>query len=235
MLKILFEDDYYVAIHKPNGLLVHRTSIAEEQTEFALQILRKQIRKRVYPVHRLDRPTSGVLLFTTQKSALKDTMDQFQQKTVQKEYLAVVRGYTPPKQTIDHPIKKDSTKLHAEPKAAVTHYTTLAQIELPIPVGRYQTARYSLVKINPETGRMHQIRRHFKHINHHILRDKRYGDWRHNKMVLDRYGWHPMFLHASKLQFRHPYTEKQVIITAPITETWESMIKVFNWPNPSNE
>lgn len=235
MLKILFQDDYYVAIHKPNGLLVHRTSIAEEQTEFALQLLRKQIKKRVYPIHRLDRPTSGVLLFTTQKSALKETMSLFQQKTIQKEYLAVVRGYTPPKETIDHPIKKDVTKLNAEPKPAVTHYITLAQIELPIPVGRYQTARYSLVKIKPETGRMHQIRRHFKHINHHILRDKTYGDWRHNKMILDQYGWHPMFLHASRLQFQHPFTEKEIIITAPLNDIWQSMLNTFNWSIPPIE
>ncbi len=229
MLKILFEDEYYIAIHKPNGLLVHRTSIAEERTEFALQLLRNQINKRVYPVHRLDRPTSGILLFTTQKTVLQETMQLFQQKEVQKEYLAVVRGYTPDQQTIDHPIKKDITKLNAEPKPAITDYSRLAQIELPIPVGRYQTARYSLVKVKPETGRMHQIRRHFKHISHHILADKTYGDWRHNKMVLEEYGWKSMFLHASKLQFEHPHTGKQLVIEAPITEEWQAMLDTFNW------
>ena len=229
MLSILFEDDYYIAIHKPNGLLVHRTSIAEEKTEFALQLLRNQIKKRVYPIHRLDRPTSGVLLFAKEKSVLRTTMDLFQQKAVQKEYLAVARGFTPDHQTIDHPIKKDNTKLHAEPKPAITHYTTTDQIELPIPVGRYQTARYSLVVVKPETGRMHQIRRHFKHISHHILGDKTYGDWRHNKMIVEQFGWTTMFLHAAKLQFTHPLTNKEVTIDAPVDTTWQSMLKSFKW------
>lgn len=208
---------------------MHRTAIAEEQSEFALQILRDQINQRVYPIHRLDRPTSGVLLFAKQKSVLKDTMALFQQKTVKKEYLAVVRGFTPPQQTIDHPIKKDITKQNADPKPAITNYTTLDTIELLIPVGRYQTARYSLVKITPETGRMHQIRRHFKHINHHVLRDKTYGDWRHNKMILDQFGWKTMFLHASKLSFNHPITGTEINVVAPINEVWQSMLKTFNW------
>jgi len=229
LLTILFENEHYCAIHKPNGLLVHRTSIAEERTEFALQLLRKQIKQRVYPIHRLDRPTSGVLLFAKQKAALQETMPLFQQRAVHKEYLAVVRGFTPDKETIDHAIKKDKTKLNAEPKQAITHYTTLDKVEIPIPVGRYQTARYSLVRVEPETGRMHQIRRHFKHISHHILGDKTYGDWRHNKMVDEQFEWKTMFLHAAKLSFNDPYSNKKISIVAPVDEVWQSMLKEFNW------
>ncbi len=229
MLEILYQDEFFIAINKPGGLLVHRTRIAEERNEFAVQKLRDQIKQRVYPVHRLDRPTSGVLLFAKNKESLKAVSKLFYNKEVKKEYLAIVRGYTDESGVIDHPIKKDNAIVLSEPIPAITNYKRLNTIELPIPVGRYQTARYSLVSVEPVTGRMHQIRRHFKHINHHILGDKRYGDWRHNKMILERYETIGMFLVAKKLKFVHPHTCDEVTVEAPITSAMAKLFDKFEW------
>ncbi|HEY4651478.1 MAG TPA: pseudouridine synthase, partial [Pontibacter sp.] len=171
MLDIIFEDAYYVAINKPHGLLVHRTRIAEEKKEFALQLLRDQLGQKVYPVHRLDRGTAGVLLFAKSAEAAAPLVQLFGERETGKTYYAIVRGYTPEADTINNPIRPDKDHQHKAPQEAITHYTRLATIELPIPVGRYNTARYSLVQVRPETGRMHQIRKHFAHIRHYIAGD----------------------------------------------------------------
>ncbi|RAU83196.1 pseudouridine synthase [Pontibacter arcticus] len=230
MLDILFEDQHYVAIHKPNGLLVHRTRIAEEKKAFALQLLRDQLGQRVYPVHRLDRGTSGILLFAKDPEALALLSTQFESKQVHKVYLAIVRGYTPASGIIDSPIRPDKDHAHKEAQEALTKYKQLAIIELPIPVGRYQTARYSLVEVYPETGRMHQIRKHFAHIRHYIIGDKKHGDWRHNKMFLEELDSPTMLLHSAELGFEHPYTLQPVKIKAAIPDQMKAVCERFNWP-----
>ncbi|HEY4650102.1 MAG TPA: pseudouridine synthase, partial [Pontibacter sp.] len=118
---------------------------------------------------------------------------------------------------------------HKAPQEAITHYTRLATIELPIPVGRYSTARYSLVQVRPETGRMHQIRKHFAHIRHYIAGDKKHGDWRHNKMFLEELDSPYMLLHASDLCFTHPFTSEQVHLTAPLSPNMARLCRQFNW------
>lgn len=229
MLDIIFEDEQYVAINKPNGLLVHRTRIAEEKKEFALQMLRDQLGYRLYPVHRLDRGTSGVLLFSKTAEAAVPLVQAFEERQVNKSYYAIVRGYTPEAETIDNPIRPDKDHKHKPAQDAVTHYTRLATTELPIPVGRYTTARYSLVKVKPETGRMHQIRKHFAHIRHYIIGDKRHGDWRHNKMFLDELNSKALLLHAASLQFIHPGTNKPVLLTAEMPENMRRLCQQFGW------
>ncbi|MCW8904143.1 pseudouridine synthase, partial [Sedimenticola sp.] len=161
-LTILYRDEHYIAVDKPAGLLVHRTRISED-TRFVLQTLRDQIGRRVYPVHRLDRPTSGVLVFGLDSDAARRLVQLFEQRQVRKRYLAVVRGYTAESDVIDYPLREEG---HKAPQAAVTGYRRLATVELPIAVGRYASARYSLLEVRPETGRMHQIRKHMKHIFH---------------------------------------------------------------------
>jgi tRNA pseudouridine65 synthase len=229
VLDIIFEDAHYVAINKPNGLLVHRTRIAEEKKEFALQMLRDQLGHKVYAVHRLDRGTSGVLLFAKSPEAAAPLVKLFEERETGKVYYAIVRGYTPEAATIDNPIRPDKDHQHKEAQDAITRYTRLATIELPIPVGRYQTARYSLVQVKPETGRMHQIRKHFAHIRHYIAGDKKHGDWRHNKMFLEELDSCTMHLHAAELHFTHPYTGQPIQIQARLSPGMAKICRRFNW------
>ncbi|MDO6391485.1 pseudouridine synthase [Pontibacter sp. BT731] len=229
MLEIIYEDESYVAVNKPNGLLVHRTRIAEEKKEFALQMLRDQLGYPVYAAHRLDRGTSGVLLFAKNPEAVAPLVKAFEEKQVDKVYYAIVRGYTPEKDTIDSPIRPDKDHRHKASQDAVTHYERLATTELPIPVGRYSTARYSLVKVQPETGRMHQIRKHFAHIRHYIIGDKRHGDWRHNQMFLEQLESPIMLLHSASLAFTHPFQDSLVRIQAPLPQHFERLCLQFGW------
>nr|WP_194362526.1 pseudouridine synthase [Rufibacter sediminis] len=228
-MEILFEDDYYVAINKPNGLLVHRTRIAEEKKEFALQLLRDQLGLRLYPLHRLDRGTSGVLLFAKSPEATAPVVKAFSERQPDKTYLAIVRGYAPEAGTIDSPIRPDKDHAHKEAQEAVTHFSRLATVELPIPVGRYQTARYSLVKIKPETGRMHQIRKHFAHLRHYIIGDKKHGDWRHNLMFLEKLESPSLLLHAASLTFEHPFSGEKIQIKAQVPLNLQRLCEKFGW------
>jgi tRNA pseudouridine65 synthase len=229
MLEIVFEDAQYVAINKPNGLLVHRTRIAEEKKEFALQLLRDQLGYRLYPLHRLDRRTSGVLLFAKTSESAAPLVKAFTDRQADKTYFAIVRGYTPEEGTIDYPIRPDKDQPHKQEQEAITHFCRLATVELPIPVGRYQTARYSLVKIKPETGRMHQIRKHFAHLRHYIIGDTRHGDWRHNRMFAEKLACPYLLLHAAALRFEHPYSHEMVEIKARLPESMRKICQAFSW------
>ncbi|PKV75578.1 pseudouridine synthase [Pontibacter ramchanderi] len=229
MLELLYEDESYVAVNKPNGLLVHRTRIAEEKKEFALQMLRDQLGHAVYAAHRLDRGTSGVLLFAKTPEAVAPIVKAFEEKQVDKAYYAIVRGYTPETGIIDSPIRPDKDHKHKMPQDALTNYERLGTVELPIPVGRYSTARYSLVKVQPETGRMHQIRKHFAHIRHYIVGDKRHGDWRHNQMFREQLECPVMLLHSATLGFIHPETGSPVKLTAPLPFHFHRLCVQFGW------
>ncbi|CAN5550270.1 tRNA pseudouridine(65) synthase TruC [soil metagenome] len=225
-LDIIYEDEYFLAINKPAGLLVHRTRIATEKKIFALQLLRDQVGYRVFPLHRLDRPTSGVLLFSKSSKAANIMGNLFESRTIEKIYFAVVRGFTPDSQTIDYPLKNNENNIVQD---AITSYSTLANIELPIPVGRYETCRYSLVKIRPLTGRMHQIRKHFGHIRHYIIGDTSHGDWRHNRMFKEEFSCNQLFLHAYSVKFIHPFLNKSIQINAEFPDHFSLILKKFKW------
>jgi len=229
VLEILFEDEYYIAINKPNGLLVHRTRLAEEKKEFALQLLRDQTGLRLHPLHRLDRGTSGVLLFAKSPEAAAPVVKAFQDREPEKTYLAIVRGYAPETGTIDWPIRPDKDNNLKEPQEAVTHFERLGTVELPIPVGRYETARFSLVKVKPETGRMHQIRKHLGHIRHYIIGDKKHGDWRQNLMFLEKLNSPTLLLHAASLAFVHPFSGEKIEIKASLPENMHRLCEQFSW------
>nr|WP_242693194.1 pseudouridine synthase [Sabulibacter ruber] len=228
-MEIIYEDAQYVAINKPNGLLVHRTRIAEEKKEFAIQLLRDQLGYRVHAVHRLDRGTSGVLLFAKSPEATAPLVKAFSERQPDKTYFAIVRGYAPEAGTIDNPIRPDKDNGLKEPQDALTHFQRLATVELTIPVGRYQTSRYSLVKVKPETGRMHQIRKHFAHLRHYIVGDKKHGDWRHNRMFLEELNSPFMLLHSASLKFEHPFTGEQIEIKARMPENMLRLCQQFSW------
>ncbi|MBD1433359.1 pseudouridylate synthase [Sphingobacterium sp. DN00404] len=212
MLDILHEDEDLIAINKPHGLLVHRSSIAADTSKFALQLLRDQIQQAVYPAHRLDRKTGGILLFARNKEMDSLTQQLFANKNIAKIYWAIVRGYTDDQGTIDYPLRKENNSL----QDAITHYRTLSRAEIDLPFGKHATSRYSLLEVRPETGRMHQIRKHLAHIFHPILGDRPHGCNKQNKLWKERFAMDTMMLHAQKLTFKHPRTQQEINIEAPI-------------------
>lgn len=230
-LKILFEDDQYVAIDKPSGLLVHKTNIAKEEGMAAVQLLRDQLDTWVYPLHRIDRPTSGILLFAKSSEAASLLQPLFPTDAIHKEYLALVRGY-PKEQAgeINQPLKK---KLVGELQDAKTIYETVANLEIPFSSSaKYATSRYSLIKAYPKTGRMHQIRRHMAHARHYIIGDTTHGNNKENKFFRDQYDLKNMLLHASKLTFEHPIDKRIIEISAPLPDHFLEILSklgyVFN-------
>lgn len=220
MLEILYQDDFIVAINKPHGLLVHRTKIANDTNEFAIQLLRDQIGLKVFPVHRLDRKTSGVLLFALSEEANSNLQNQFMNREVGKTYQAIVRGYTNDKETIDYSLTNESGKT----QDAITHFTTLSKNELDFPSGTFLTSRYSLISISPETGRYHQIRKHMAHLRHPIIGDRPHGCNKQNKLFLERFNMNTMMLHASELSFQHPISGVRVVVNADIQSEFKRMI-----------
>ena len=235
VLDILYQDEFLVAVNKPAGMLVHRSWLDRHETQFVMQTLRDQIGQHVFPVHRLDRPTSGVLLFALNTEIANLLCLQFEQKKVEKSYLAVVRGYLTDAQTIDYPLKVQLDKIadkfsqEKEPQQAITDYRGLKIAEMPYGVGRYTTSRYSLVRLIPHTGRKHQLRRHLKHIFHPILGDTQYGDLHQNRALSQNVGVNRLMLHAEKLCFQHPVTNERVEIVADLDEQWKLLFKTFNW------
>ncbi len=212
-LSIIFQDADYVAIDKPPGLLVHRTALDKHATEFALQILRDQIGQEVFPCHRLDRPTSGILLFALNREALCFAQAQFAEKTTHKEYNAVVRGWAPDADEIDYNIRSEDDPTKS--KSAQTHYICINRCQLELPVGRYPTARFSLLKLTPLTGRKHQLRRHLAHIRHPILGDTYHGDSTQNRFLRDNLGVQRLLLRATTLEFDSASSNTRIRIEAP--------------------
>lgn len=211
-------------------MLVHRSPLDQRETVFAVQVLRDQIGAKVHPVHRLDKPTSGLLLFALNIEALKSLQSQFIEGTIEKTYWAVVRGYLEEKGTIDYPLKREIDKYDSKTseisQSAVTHYRCMAQTELAIPVGRYPSTRYSCVELKPETGRKHQLRRHMAHLRHPIVGDTRHGDGVHNRFFREHLGIHRLLLHAQSLTFNHPTNGELIKLTADLDAPFnEALVK----------
>jgi len=225
MLEIIYQDETLIAINKPHGLLVHRSKIANDATEFALQLLRDQVGRQVYPVHRLDRKTGGVLLFALEKETEIRMQKQFQAGEVNKKYLAIVRGFTPDSLDIDYPLMKENGNM----QEAFTSFRTLQRTELPVPFGKHPTARYSLVEANPETGRMHQLRRHFAHIFHPIIGDRPHGCNKQNRFFKEQFNMTTMLLHASSLAFVHPLTQQEITLQAGLQDEFIRAMEVLNF------
>ncbi len=225
MLDILYRDEHLIAINKPHGLLVHRSPIAADVEEFALQLLRDQIGVKVNPVHRIDRKTGGILLFAFDKAVEIAMQQQFMENKVSKKYLAIVRGYTPDTGEIDYPLRKEN----GTEQDAFTGYTTLKRAELGVPFGKHDTSRYSLVEVIPQTGRMHQIRKHMSHIFHPIIGDRTHGCNKQNKLFKDKWDMTTMLLHASHLNFSHPLTQQIVNIDAPLQDEFKRVMQIMNW------
>jgi tRNA pseudouridine65 synthase len=211
---------------------VHRSPISRDSV-FLLQRLRDQIGERVYPVHRLDRATSGVILFGLDPGAAAALTGAFGEGRVEKRYLAVARGWVDADGAIDHPVRDDDSDAPARP--ALTRYHRVARVELPYAVDRYPSARYSLVAVEPVTGRRQQIRRHFKHISHHLVGDTTHGNGRHNRFFRSRFGIDRLLLQAQSLAFPHPADGQRLVIEAIPDPAWrriETLFGVTLFPAP---
>lgn len=236
MLPILFQDDNVVAVHKPPGLLVHRTDLDRQERRFALQLLRDQIGREVFPVHRLDRGASGVLLFALDRQAAANLSEQFETQAVEKSYLAVVRGWPPDQGEILHPLPRRLDEYEGQSgmtqnvaQDATTRFRRLATTELAHSVDRFPTSRYALVLLEPLTGRRHQLRRHMKHIAHPIIGDSTYGKGRHNRLFQGLFGCHRLLLACVSLRFLRPVTRAPLKLTAPVGREFARIIHRLGW------
>jgi len=228
-LPVLFRDERYVAVNKPAGLLLHRSPMDSRETRFLVQILRNQIGQRVFPVHRLDKPTQGVVIFALDTEAAAELQALFQDTRVEKEYLAVVRGHLREAVTVDHPLSDPDELRSPVLRDAVTRILPRATMELPYPVRPYETARYSLVECRPATGRRHQIRRHLKHLRHPIVGDANYGDGPHNRLFRDELRLPGLLLAATRLAFAHPFSREPLNIDAPILSPLREALQLPAW------
>lgn len=235
-LEILYQDAYLVAINKPSGLLVHKSLIDKYEIRFALQEVRDQIGQYVYPIHRLDKPTSGVLLFALSKEIAKKMSEAFRENEVKKEYVSIVRGYVDKEGVIEYPLKQMlDTKVEKklgitkEEQAATTKYKCLATVELPYAVSRYPVARYNLVGLYPQTGRKHQLRRHMKHIFHPIVGDTKHGRGEHNTLFREKYAVNRLLLHSHRMIFMHPIYKTKIVINAKLDDTFTMLFQSFEW------
>ncbi|TCC87424.1 pseudouridylate synthase [Pedobacter hiemivivus] len=225
MLEIVYQDDHLIAINKPHGLLVHRSSIASDAKEFALQLLRDQVGRHVSPVHRLDRKTGGLLLFAFDKDVEIAMHQQFKNGEVIKKYLAILRGYAPDQLDIDYPLVKENGAI----QEAFTSFVTLKRAEIDVALGKHPTSRYSLVEATPTTGRMHQLRKHFAHIFYPIIGDRKHGCNKQNKFFKEQWEMTTMLLHASELSFKHPVSGLQIDLKAPVQSEFLRMMELMKW------
>lgn len=235
-LPVIYRDAQLIAVHKPSGLLVHRTTLDRHETRFAVQILRDQIGQHVYPTHRLDRGTSGILLFALDPSVARAVGALFETQQVDKTYLAVVRGHPPEAGCIEHPLSRqfDDYEFRADPadsapQTALTRFRRLATIELPFAVDRYPSSRYALLEVKPETGRRHQIRRHLKHIAHPIIGDATHGKGRHNRFFQQRFDSHRMLLACTAMQLAHPVSGERLVLDAPPADDFSRVLDRLGW------
>ncbi len=222
-LEVIFRDEHLIAINKPTGLLVHRSPIATNATEFAVQLLRNQIGQMVYPSHRLDRKTSGVLLFALSPLANTITQQLFSERKIHKIYHAIVRGYLPEKERIDYVLKNGK----GIEQPAVTVLKTIERFEINVPFGKHSSSRYSFVEMIPETGRFHQLRKHAAHIFHPIIGDRPHGCNKQNRLWKEKWGITRMLLHASSLSFTHPITQKEILIEAGFDKVFMEVLEML--------
>ncbi|MFP4374221.1 MAG: pseudouridine synthase [Spirochaetaceae bacterium] len=228
-LRILHSDDDIVLLDKPAGLIVHPNRYARREPNL-VNMIGGRLQRRVYTVHRLDRGTSGLMLFALSSEAAGELSRQFRTRAITKGYLAAVRGHPPESGTIDKPLRLE--KEDEEEREATTHFTTLATSELDVDVGPYAAAWFALVELTLETGRPHQARRHLRSINHPVIGDQRHGDRANNRYFWDRLGGRYLLLRALRLAFDHPRTGARITAYAGISELWRTALAELGLPLP---
>jgi tRNA pseudouridine65 synthase len=216
LFPLLYRDDRLVAVAKPSGMAVHRGWSRDRIV--ALTAVRDRLGRTVYPIHRLDRATSGALLFALDPATARAVQEQFAAGTVRKRYLALVRGIPPEHGVIDHPVPRSP---HGPRVPAVTAYRRLATFE-----------RYALLEAVPRTGRLHQIRRHLKHLSHPLIGDVRYGKGEHNRLFRERFHLHRLALHALELALDHPTDGRRLCLFAPVPEDLAGPLRAMGMEVP---
>ncbi|SFN09799.1 ribosomal large subunit pseudouridine synthase C /tRNA pseudouridine synthase C [Izhakiella capsodis] len=243
MIDVIYQDEWLVAVNKPAGWLVHRSWLDTNETRFVMQTVRDQIGQHVFTVHRIDRPTSGVLLMGLSSETARLLAEQFAAHQIEKTYHAVARGWLHGEDRLDYSLVEERDKIadkysqtEKSAQAAVTDWRALAQAEAAIAVGRYPTARYSLVELRPQTGRKHQLRRHLAHLRHPIIGDSKHGDLRQNRAAAEYLAMNRLMLHASKLRLRHPKTGDMLTLEAALDPCWQAVLQRFSWQHffPAN-
>lgn len=235
-LEIIYEDEYLIAVNKPAGLLVHPSWLTPKGTENVASMLKNYLKGTVHTVHRLDRATSGVLLCAKDRETAKIISEDFANHNLTKTYVCVVRGFAPEEGIIDHPLKYQPDK-KAEPlmdenkpaQEAVTHFKRLATVELDIAVGKWPKSRYSLMQVTPQTGRKHQIRRHFKHILCPLIGDTNYGEGRHNRLFRENFNSHRLLLMATTLEIQHPVTAQTLLLRGEMSSQVVELFQQLGW------
>jgi 23S rRNA pseudouridine1911/1915/1917 synthase len=226
-LPILFEDDAMIAVNKPPGIVVNRAESVKGETvqDWVEQTYHIFIENRAGIVHRIDKETSGILLIAKTPTAFIELQRQFKERGVHKTYLAIVHGtLVPDTGEIRAPVARlpwNRERFGIVPggKESVTNYTVVRHFER---LEKKQAVKFSVVELNPETGRTHQIRVHLKYINHPILGDYLYAG---RKTARDDRTWAKrVMLHAWKLTCTHPVTGKTLAIEAPIPDDMSEII-----------
>ncbi|MBB3342620.1 pseudouridine synthase [Luteimonas sp. RC10] len=223
-IDVRYVDDWLAVVDKPAGLMVHDSALARGEHDFLADRLRLQFGRPLFLVHRLDRATSGCLLLAFDRDTASALGTQWMARSVDKHYLAVCRGWPEPELEVDHPLDGGPGKPLKKP--AVTRFTRLASTELALPSAGFATSRYALLRAEPMTGRFRQIRRHLKHLSHHLIGDTSHGDGRHNRHFR-RLGIHRMLLHAERLRFTHPQTGERMDIAAPPGDAFAKALLLF--------
>ena len=239
-LHILWRDEHLVAVYKPAGWLVHRTGLDAGETRFVMQTLRDQLGQHVYPVHRLDKGTCGVLVMALHSDAARALSQAFEHHATHKRYLAMVRGWAPEAIDVDHALRPDDAPPEAAVQEAHTRFRRLAQLTLPEACdARFATTRASLVEAVPTTGRRHQIRRHLKHLAHPIIGDATHGKGPINRWWAERLAQQRLWLHAWQLAVPHPISGAAMVFDSglhwPAQATGDAMpsTPAHSHPHPS--
>ena len=224
-MNILYEDESIIVIDKPSKMMVYPTLLAKNCHWFATKELAKLGYSNIHTIHRIDRPTSGVLLFAKQKLMAQQLSSLFKEGKVKKTYNCIVRGHVEEEGEIIKELKKDG---EGDLQMAKTIYKTLKHFILNEEIGRYPQSRFSLVEVEPITGRMHQIRRHFSHLRNPIIGDKRYGDRHYNNFIKENYKIENLMLHAKSLEFTHPISNKLIKIEADLPAPFIDLLNLLS-------
>jgi tRNA pseudouridine65 synthase len=227
-LTVLHQDARLVIVNKPSGLLVHRSPIDRHETRFALQILRDQLGRRVYPLHRIDKGTSGALAFALDPESAREYAAAFANRGMVKTYVALVRGWPPSQGEIKRPLSavedERGPPQHGEPREALTQFSRLETFELPVRVDRYPSSRYAMLQLQPHTGRRHQLRRHLAGESHPIVGDSTYGKGRHSRLFREQFGVHRLLLACTRLEFPATAEAAALAVDAPLADEFAALL-----------
>ncbi len=225
-LPVLHVDDRLAVVAKPAGLMVHDSALARGETDFAADRLREQFGRPVFLVHRLDRATSGCLLLAFDRDTASALGRTLMSHEVEKTYWAICRGWPAEAEfVVDHDLDGGPGKPQKKP--AITRFRRIATAEIDVPSAGFSTSRYAWLEASPQTGRFRQIRRHLKHLSHHLIGDTSHGDGRHNR-AFRMMGIHRMLLHARALAFAHPATGEPLRVEAPVDDEFARALVLFD-------